>query len=51
MAKRYSEKPNPSKVVGDVGNELGTVPPQAIDLEEAVLGALMIEKESILKVQ
>ena len=27
------------------GVEYGKVPPQAIDLEEAVLGALMIEKE------
>ena len=51
MAKRYNEKPNPSRVVGEVSNELGTIPPQALDLEEAVLGALMIEKESILKVQ
>ncbi len=51
MAKKYGEKANPSKVVSDVSSELGTIPPQAIDLEEAVLGALMIEKESILKVQ
>ena len=29
----------------------GTVPPQAVELEEAVLGALMLEKDSIITVQ
>ena len=29
----------------------GTVPPQALDLEEAVLGALMLERDSIITVQ
>jgi len=29
----------------------GTVPPQAVELEEAVLGALMLEKDSIIAVQ
>ena len=29
----------------------GNVPPQAIELEEAVLGALMLEKDSIIAVQ
>ncbi len=28
-------------------NELGKIPPQAIDLEEAVLGALMIERNAV----
>ncbi len=28
-------------------NELGKIPPQAIDLEEAVLGALMLEREAV----
>jgi replicative DNA helicase len=31
-------------------SDLGKVPPQAIDLEEAVLGALMLEKDAILDV-
>ena len=30
---------------------VGTVPPQAIELEEAVLGALMLERDSIIAVQ
>jgi len=30
---------------------LGKVPPQAVDLEEAVLGALMLEKDAFYKVQ
>ncbi len=33
-----------------VGIELGKVPPQAPDLEEAVLGAIMLEKDAILQV-
>ncbi|MCH2216275.1 MAG: replicative DNA helicase [Flavobacteriales bacterium] len=31
-------------------NELGKIPPQAVDLEEAVLGALMLEKEAVNEV-
>ncbi len=31
----------------DLGESLGKVPPQAVDLEEAVLGALMLEKDAI----
>ena len=30
--------------------DFGRIPPQAIDLEEAVLGALMLEKNAILSV-
>ncbi len=33
------------------GLELGKKPPQAMDLEEAVLGALMLEKDAIISVQ
>ena len=29
----------------------GVVPPQAVELEEAVLGALMLERDSIIAVQ
>ena len=29
----------------------GTVPPQATDLEKAVLGALMLERDAIIDVQ
>jgi len=31
----------------DIGESLGKLPPQAIDLEEAVLGALMLEKDAL----
>lgn len=31
-------------------NEIGKIPPQAIDLEEAVLGALMIEQQAVNEV-
>ena len=31
-------------------DNMGRVPPQAVDLEEAVLGALMLEKEAIMEV-
>jgi replicative DNA helicase len=34
----------------DIGESLGKVPPQAIDLEEAVLGALMLEKDALTNV-
>jgi replicative DNA helicase len=30
--------------------KLGKIPPQAIDLEEAVLGALMLEKDALTNV-
>lgn len=34
----------------DVSQSLGKLPPQAVDLEEAVLGSLMIEKDSLTQV-
>lgn len=34
----------------DLGESLGKVPPQALDLEEAVLGALMLEKDALTNV-
>ncbi|HHP7241312.1 MAG TPA: replicative DNA helicase [Cyclobacteriaceae bacterium] len=33
--------------LSDLGSQLGKVPPQATDLEEAVLGALMLEKDAL----
>src|SRR6478609_10854776 len=32
------------------GGELGKLPPQALDLEEAILGALMLEKNALTAV-
>lgn len=34
----------------DLNIEYGRIPPQAIDLEEAVLGAIMLEKDAVLTV-
>ena len=50
MAKgNYSKKPQTTNVA-TVGLEMGKVPPQALDLEEAVLGAMMLEKDAIMNV-
>ena len=45
MAKQqYStQKKNPG-----IAMDYGKIPPQALDLEEAVLGAIMLEKDAIL---
>lgn len=40
----------PSKTIQDINAEYGKVPPQAVELEETVLGALMLEKEAIIDV-
>jgi replicative DNA helicase len=47
-----AQKRNPIKPqsMASLGVELGKVPPQAVDLEEAVLGAIMLEKDAILQV-
>jgi replicative DNA helicase len=42
--------PLPARSVTSLGVEQGKVPPQAPDLEEAVLGAVMLEKDAILQV-
>jgi replicative DNA helicase len=39
--KRNTSKPSP------FGMELGKIPPQALELEEAVLGALLLEKKAV----
>lgn len=44
MAKQFqSTKPTPAPLP-----DFGKVPPQAIDMEEAVLGAIMLEKEAVI---
>jgi replicative DNA helicase len=48
MAQKRAPLPAPS--VASVGLDHGKVPPQALDFEEAVLGAIMLEKEAILQV-
>ncbi len=41
MAVRKNNKP---QTIQDINSEYGKIPPQAIELEEAILGALMLEK-------
>ena len=53
MAKREYKSPSEKnreafEALTEIG---GTVPPQAVELEEAVLGALMLDKDSIVTVQ
>ncbi|HJX71280.1 MAG TPA: replicative DNA helicase, partial [Bacteroidales bacterium] len=40
----------PQTKVSQIDLELGKIPPQAIELEEAVLGAIMLEKNAIVEV-
>ncbi len=48
MAKKYNNEANTSNdIINFLSKSTGLLPPQALDLEEAVLGALMIEKEAI----
>ena len=35
------------KTQGQLINELGRIPPQAIDIEQVVLGAMMLEKNAV----
>jgi len=48
MAQKKS--PDPAKKINELIQELGKVPPQALELEEAVLGAIMLEKDAIISV-
>jgi replicative DNA helicase len=47
MAKQAS---TPSRKNPAIALDYGKIPPQAPDLEEAVLGAIMLEKDAILSV-
>ncbi|MCK4749896.1 MAG: replicative DNA helicase, partial [Bacteroidales bacterium] len=42
--------PQPPVKFGNLNVEYGKLPPQAVDLEEAVLGAIMLEKDAVLSV-
>jgi len=48
MAKQYSNRQSISTPVPV--SELGKMPPQAIEIEEAVLGAIMLERDAIIAV-
>jgi replicative DNA helicase len=51
MAKNYNPAGRNRESYEKMLEEGGTVPPQAVELEEAILGALMLEKDSIIAVQ
>ncbi|MFM2039318.1 MAG: hypothetical protein RL432_2257 [Bacteroidota bacterium] len=47
-APNASRKPtNRAKIVNPLTQEIGRIPPQAIDLEQVVLGAMMLEKTAV----
>lgn len=49
--KIIEQRRHKSETLNAVSQQMGVAPPQALDLEEAVLGALMLEKHAILGVQ
>ena len=51
MAKDYNPSQRNREAFEALPDTAGNVPPQAVELEEAVLGALMLEKDSIIAVQ
>lgn len=51
MAKSYTPNQNNRQAYESLTDHGGTLPPQATELEEAVLGALMLEGDSISTVQ
>jgi replicative DNA helicase len=50
MPKKYTKKEETTDIK-DVGLQLGKIPPQAIQLEEAVLGSMMIEQDLFIDLQ
>ena len=50
MAKEYTPASRNREAFAAMTDTPGNVPPQAVELEEAVLGALMLEKDSIITV-
>ena len=51
MAKDFRPSSRNREAYDALTETNGNVPPQAVELEEAVLGALMLEKDSIITVQ
>lgn len=43
----YRGKEKEVRLVRDISSSLGKIPPQALDLEEAILGALMLDREAL----
>ncbi|MDR1198592.1 MAG: replicative DNA helicase [Prevotellaceae bacterium] len=50
MPKKYTGKDETTDIK-DVGLQLGKIPPQALQLEEAVLGSMMIEQDLFIDLQ
>ncbi len=48
MAQKNQNPKTPK--IDPVSMEMGRVPPQAVDLEEAVLGAVMLEKDAVISI-
>ena len=46
MAEKRNYQKKPTTPLPIPANEFGKLPPQALELEEAVLGAIMIEKDA-----
>lgn len=44
-------KSDANELVAELTREKGVLPPQALELEQAILGALMIEKDAIFSIQ
>ncbi len=51
MAKEFKPSQRNAEAFAALTDNAGSIPPQAVELEEAVLGALMLEKDSIVTVQ
>ncbi|MEG0789092.1 MAG: replicative DNA helicase [Alistipes sp.] len=51
MAKEFTPSSRNREAFDAMTESTGNVPPQAVELEEAVLGALLLEKDSIITVQ
>ena len=51
MAKNYTPSQRNRESYAALTESGGNVPPQAVELEEAVLGALMLEKDAVIAVQ
>ncbi len=51
MAREYTPSTRNRAAFEQLTETVGNVPPQALELEEAVLGALMLEKDAVIEVQ
>ena len=51
MAKTFTPNPRNREAYEAMTDTVGNLPPQAVELEEAVLGALMLERDSVVAVQ